>query len=201
MKPMMFFNSLLALMTARNLLRPGLALLLALSVSATVADSQSNREATPEYKLKAALLFKLTRFVSWPEMDSDDSEFNICVLGDNVFGNTLEPLRDRQANQKTINIEYFDQSADIDTFCDLLFIEESKEPFLSSILERFRTQGVLTISDIRGFAEMGGIVELTLVNSKVGFKVNRSSAKAAELSLAAPLLQLAIIVDEDVSSD
>ncbi len=201
MKAMMFSNSLLALMTARKLLRLGIALLLTFAVSAAVADNQSETEATPEYKLKAALLFKLTRFVSWPEMDSDESQFNICVLGDNVFGNTLEPLRDRQANQKAINIEYFDQSADIDTFCDLLFIEESKEPFLSSILDRFRTRGVLTISDISGFAEMGGIVEFTLVNNKVGFKVNRSSAKAAELSLAAPLLQLATIVDEDDSSD
>ncbi len=201
MKAMMFSNSVLALMTARKLLRLGIALLLTFAVSAAVADNQSETEATPEYKLKAALLFKLTRFVSWPEMDSDESQFNICVLGDNVFGNTLEPLRDRQANQKAINIEYFDQSADIDTFCDLLFIEESKEPFLSSILDIFRTRGVLTISDISGFAEMGGIVEFTLVNNKVGFKVNRSSAKAAELSLAAPLLQLATIVDEDDSSD
>ncbi len=185
-----------ALLSARPLLRAVAALLLvAASLPAFADNGVKNLEATPEYKLKAALLFKLTKFVSWPEMSSFSNEFNICVLGDNVFGEELEPLKERAVNQKSIDIEYYNQSDDIDSHCDLLFIEKSKEPFLSSIIRKFSQPGVLPISDIPGFAEQGGVVELTLVNNKVGFKINLDSAKSAELTFAAPLLQLATIIE------
>ena len=192
---MTFFRFLSSLSAARFGVRVAFAVSLAMAATAPVADDRFSGEATPEYQLKAALLYKLTRFISWPEMAVDENEFTICVLGENVFGNTLEPLKARQANEKNINIEYYDQSDDIDSFCDLLFIEESKAPFLQTILDKFKTRGVLTISDMQDFAKRGGIVELTLVDNKGGFKVNLASAKAAELSIAAPLLQLATIVE------
>lgn len=159
------------------------------------AHEGERKPATPEYQLKAALLYKLTKFIEWPERDDSQQQFNICIIGDNVFGDALEPLKERQVSQKSIEINHYTQSDEIDRHCDLLFIEKSKQPFLSTILAKVDKPGILTISDIANFAEQGGIVELTLVNNKIGFRINLQSSKAAELSIAAPLLQLATIVE------
>ena len=167
-----------------------------------VGISAADEPVTPEYKLKAALIYKLTHFVSWPEWayknGSDRNEyFSICILGDNVFGDLLEPLRKREVKGIPINIRYYGQSEDINRYCQLLYISDSKSAFTREILQRFKRQATLTISDINQFASQGGMIELTQGNNKIGFTINPKIARRQGLSIAAPLLELANITESD----
>jgi hypothetical protein len=165
-----------------------------------VSNSLATETVAPEYKLKAALIYKLTHFVSWPEQSLDTGKgrrkiFAICILGDNPFGDVLEPLRNRNVKGAPIQIKYFDQSEDIASACQLLFISDSKRAFIQPILQLFSGQATLTLSDIDDFASQGGIIELTQGDNKIGFTINPNQARRAGLSIAAPLLDLATIVD------
>ena len=157
-------------------------------------NTTSAHAATPEYKLKAALLYKLTKFVEWPTGDNGIA-FHLCVLGEDVFGDALTPLAQRKVKQQPIKISNFERSDAIEDHCHLLFVTDSKRPFLDSILAGIKRPGTLTISDIKDFATQGGMIEFTRGERKVGFKINLKAAKDAGLSVAAPLLELSTVIN------
>ena len=100
-----------------------LCLVAAIAFSSTLAETQ-------EYRVKAALLYKLTKFISWPEAAlSQHTHFGICILGEDKFGSAIEELSTRSTKGKPIKILRFQQSQSIDSQCQVLFIEASKLRF------------------------------------------------------------------------
>ncbi len=156
----------------------------------------SGHRPNAEYKLKAALLYKLTKFVEWPETDSDASDwpFGLCVLGKDHFGTALNALEQRKVAGRAIVIRRLDQSEAVRGHCDLVFISDSKRAFLRPILQGLREMPILSVGDVEGFAEQGGIIQFT-AGKRIGFKINIERARLSGLKIAAPLLQLATIVN------
>ncbi len=148
-------------------------------------------------KVIAALIFKLTRFVSWPETQADNitDSFKICLLGNARLVGAIRQLENRKIKEKSVVINFYLQSSAIDKDCRILFIADEKQPFLNEIFDNLKGQSILTLSDMNGFAERGGMIEFKQQNSRVGFVINLRSARKAGLSIASQLLKLATIVD------
>ena len=53
---------------------------------------------------------------------------------------------------------------------------------------------MLTVGDTEGFAEMGGVINFTLVDNHVHFQINLDAAKVQRLKISSRLLRLAQIV-------
>ncbi len=174
--------------------RAALRLLLLLLLLACV-DLHSAGLASSEYKLKAALIYKLTRFVEWPGDALAGESFGICLLGRDDFGSALDALETREVRHKPIRIQRFVQSESVDESCQILFVSKSKRPFLGNILRTLARQPILTISDLDRFAEKGGMIEFTRGRKRIGFRINLQRANSAGLKIAAPLLELATIVE------
>ncbi|MEH6626709.1 MAG: YfiR family protein [Motiliproteus sp.] len=154
-------------------------------------------EASPsdEYRLKAALLFKLGDFVTWP--DSDREPFEICVFGKNPFDGALVALQARKVKDKQIALRFFDRvNANLGQ-CHILYIPASENMHISSVIMSASYNSVLTISDIQNFAETGGMIELTKKNNRIGFRINLRVVKEAKIKIASPLLELATIVSTE----
>lgn len=151
-----------------------------------------------EYKLKAALIYKLTRFVEWPATVSSKlhNNFGICLLGRDDFGRELDLLEGRMVGDATISIHRFNQSESIGTQCQLVFISGSKQAFLRPILRSLGQNPILTIGDSVGFAEKGGMIQLTRDGKRIVFSINLQRANISGLKIAAPLLRLATIVGQ-----
>jgi hypothetical protein len=151
---------------------------------------------TDEYKLKAALIYKLSKFVEWPDPVGAGSVRNlgICVLGEDFFGPALRVLEKRESGGQPIRIKHVFQSDDIGPDCQVVFISKSKQAFLRSVLNNLGNRPILTLGDTEGFAEQGGIIEFTHVGKRIGFKINLDSAERSGLKIAAPLLELATII-------
>ncbi len=151
---------------------------------------------TAEYKLKAALIYKLSKFVDWPGPAGagNNGAFGICVLGEDPFGPALEALTTRKTGGQPIRIHRFTQYEAIDRRCQIVFISESKRAFLRPILKSLRQRPILTLSDTNNFAEQGGIMQFTRGNKRIGFKINLGKARQSGLEIAAPLLELATVV-------
>ena len=148
-----------------------------------------------EYKLKAALIYKLTRFVEWPPESRQRTDFGICILGRDDFGSALDALESRYVHGLPIRIRRLVQSDAVDSSCQILFVSESKRPFLHSILASLEGRPILTIGDLDGFAEKGGMIEFVRGRQRIAFRINLRQASRAGLNIAAPLLELSTIVE------
>ena len=169
-----------------------LLLLCSLSVQGYAEESVST-----EYQLKAALIYKLAKFIEWPDGTHAlaAKHFKICILGEDHFGSAIDALEKRKLKDMPIRIQRFNQSEAIDSGCKVLYVSKMKRPFLHSILKNINKLPILTLSDMEGFADEGGIIQFTRGKKRIGFQINQGRARDSGLTIAAPLLDLSTIVD------
>ena len=84
--------------------------------------------------------------------------------------------------------------------CHILFISSSEKKRLGQILQKVRDGSVLTIADVKGFAEQGGMVNLTTRGDTVGLEVNASAVERAHIKISYKLLRLAKMVQDQSPS-
>lgn len=151
-----------------------------------------------EYEVKAALLYKLGKFATWPNQGSE--AFSLCVYGDNPFGALLGQLESRRIKDRPIVVHYQHQLDSYVNRCNIVFVSQSATTQLNALLSHIAGTPVLSISDIPGFAELGGMIELSSANNRIQFRINLRSAKQAQIRLASTLLELASVVIMDEGS-
>lgn len=186
----LYLKSLKFYGTILSLLRLSLAIYICL-----IAGNAQASTADQEYQIKTALIYKLTKFITWPEsVMSNISSFGVCLLGDDNFGTSLDALAQRETKGIPINIYRFQLSQGITEQCQVIFIEKSKSSFLSSILQQLENKPILTISAINNFATQKGILEFGKKNGRIEFIVNLDSLNNAQLTASAQLLDFATTI-------
>ena len=75
--------------------------------------------------------------------------------------------------------------------CQMLFIASSERHRLQTLLPEAQRRGILTISDMRDFTRLGGMISLQTINNRVTFDLNLSAAGKASISFSTHLLKLA----------
>jgi len=169
-----------------------LATVLALSALAASA-ARSDQPAFEEYKVKAAYLYNIAKFVAWPEKapTPPDSTFVIAILGQDPFGRELDTLlTDRTVGGRHIRLKRAETVAALGR-CDVLFVARSLESEVHPILEQLSGRPVLTVSDMTEFGENGGMVTFYLEGDRVRFDINQEAALKAGLTVSSRLLSLA----------
>jgi hypothetical protein len=169
-----------------------LGMLAALGVGASAQASAPSRE----YQVKAAFLFNFVQFVDWPSSTfaEDDAPLVICVLGTDPFGSYLDELvRGEQVNSRRLTVQRFRAPEDVKG-CQVLFVSRSESRNLDKALASGKEINALTVSDVDGFAERGGIIQLTTEGGKIRLKINVLAAKASSLVISSKLLRSAEIV-------
>jgi hypothetical protein len=164
------------------------AVVLALLGAAFAADEPSR---PTEYDMKAAYLFHFAKFVRWPEEDAPGSSFVIAVLGEDPFGAIL----DRMLEGKTILSRKIEvrrvTTLPAGSRIHVLFVGSSEEARLGEILQTLRGSSVLTVGDMEGFVDRGGMIAFKLREDTVRFEVNLSQVERAKLKMSSQLIRLA----------
>lgn len=152
-------------------------------------------DPAPEDVVKAAVVFKLTKFVDWPAtiFESKQSALRICAFGDTPVAEALKVVEGRVTQGRPVEFIRV-SSISQDDNCHLLFIGKREVSRSRIALQQSEALALFTVSDDEGFASSGGILELTRRGSKIGFRVNVNNARRAGLVISAPLLELAEIV-------
>jgi hypothetical protein len=151
------------------------------------------QQSPSEYEVKAAYLFNFGRFIEWSDksMPAKEGAFEICVLGQDPFGATLDTtLAGTSLKGKSVAAKRILKSQDINS-CRILFISSSEDGRLKEILDTLQNSNVLTVSDIPGFSQRGGMIQFVVQGSKVRFEINLGSAEEAGLSVSSELLKVA----------
>ena len=85
----------------------------------------------------------------------------------------------------------------------MLFISSSEKEHLKEIVNLVKDGSVLTVGEMAGFMEAGGIINFVMDKKKVRFEINNAAAKRSKLKLRSGLLKLAkrVIRQEEQSED
>jgi hypothetical protein len=167
-----------------------IAVLAAALLACMPAFSGIAGQPSTEYRIKAAFLYNFTSFVTWPEEFAGQTGFTLCVFGDDPFGVLLDRLAGKSVKNTKLVVRRLESLALLDQ-CQLVFISEISSEQLGATLALLHRLPVLTVSDMHGFTELGGIIEFRIIDNKVRFDINLNAAESAGLTISSKLLSLA----------
>ena len=149
-------------------------------------------------KVKAAYVYNFCKFVEWPDaaFNNTDDTLSICILGDDPFGNLFDPVIGEPAQGKRIFIKR-SKFAKAAKGCQIVFVCASEKDRLIPLLKSLAGTNILTVSDIDGFAEHGGMVGFYNADDRVRFKINLAAAQKAGLRFSSMIIEIATLVDEN----
>ena len=145
--------------------------------------------------LKAAYIYNFSKYVTWPTVSGTET-IDICLLGRDPLAGPLHKLEEKKIQSREITVDILDVLP-AKTDCEVLFISRSEQEKLAAILTGLVDRAVLTVSDIKGFARRGGMIELVKKENKIRFIINRDSVARAGLVISSRLLNLATVLSGD----
>jgi hypothetical protein len=164
------------------------------------ADDDQGKNVAREYQVKAAFLYHFVEFVEWPGAQSLKITHvaNICIAGDDPFGAILNAFKQGPTPQLMLNVKRNISDSAIST-CHILFVSRSEEGRVGSLLAIAQPAHVLTVSDIKGFADSGGVIEMAKTEESIGLfsknkinlRINLKTANAEGLRIDPLLLESA----------
>lgn len=154
-----------------------------------------------EYQVKAAFLFNFAQFVQWPAntFTNASEPFRIGILGDDPFGPALDQVVEGESiREHKIVVVRSKRVQDLE-HCPMIFISKSERGRVGEILTRLKSRGILTVSELPGFASHGGIINFVLEGNKIRFEINPTSAQRAGLKISSQLLNLGKLVEAEAA--
>lgn len=181
---------------ARKLRLVGVAVLvLFLTLEGGGPAARTLAQEPNESQVKAAYLFNFAKFVEWPSEAFNDSGAPIIVgvVGEDSTSSAIDQtINGKTANGRRLLIKRFPTLKAI-TRCHILFISSAQRDNLGQILAA-AGPAVLTVGETERFAQMGGIINFTIIDHKLRFEINPTAAEKAGLRISAKLLSLARVI-------
>lgn len=165
-----------------------LAVALLLAEICIAYASPASGDGSIEYRVKAAMLYNFTRFISWP--DDDSEELRLCVVGKNPFGSALSGIQGKPVKDRVMSV-HRGVAPDALEQCHLVFVSRSLGQEIPRILQRLDGRPVVTVSEGGEFAEEGGTIGLVLSQGKVRFDINVAGTERRGVHISSKLLRLA----------
>lgn len=159
-------------------------IIICLGLQATAYSQKIN-----EFEIKAVFIYNFTQFVQWPEesFQSTEDNFVIGVLGENVFGRSLEEAVSGERYQsRPIVVEYYPTIKDIRK-CHILYVGSVNPANLNV------KGAVLTVGEHDDFMERKGMLRFYDEGNKIRIQVNQAKATDSGLIISSKLLRLATI--------
>lgn len=139
--------------------------------------------------VEAAYLYNFGRFVEWPLIPSRKA-LDICVLGQNPFGGTLDRIVSKQrVNGLSLIVVGMKATHAIGSYV-ILFFGASEASHLDRNLSALNGLPVLTVSDLLGFIDHGGMIQFAMENDSVRLEVNLTAADKTDLIISSQLLKV-----------
>lgn len=148
-------------------------------------------EAINESSLKAAIVYKLAQFTDWPPPAF--TNFNLCLIGKDVFEGELVHLIDKNLQQAKIKVTYLAQINDAE-ICQLLFMSPANSSQLCNWQAQIKTLPILTISDNPNAWEQDVMIVLSTEPNRIIFSINKSAAQKVGINFRAQMLRIAHMV-------
>jgi hypothetical protein len=165
-----------------------------LALAFTSVPAMPSEPATPEAQIKAGIVFNLALATSWPEGSLSPSNFVIGVIGHDETDPLLSGLAGKEMRRRALVLRD-PLSAAAATEAQIVYISRSCQADIRAVLDSIAGHPLLTVSDVDGFCEAGGMVQLRRDRNRIQLRVNLQAAERAGLRLSSQLLKVAEIVE------
>ena len=161
-----------------------------------LCPTQLRADDSKEFIVKAAFIYNFVKFVEWPDGRSISkvSNADICVLGGGPMMDTSSIFQKASTSKLTLSLVEEKSAQSAASHCHVVFIDSSEAGNVGAILAALKGQPVLTVSDIDGFADAGGMIDFVVADNKIKIVVNTKAASSAKLRIDAQLLEIALKV-------
>lgn len=141
-----------------------------------------------EYKIKAGYLFNFTKFITW---QADDSlTFNICILGNDPFGELINPIEQRTAFDRPIKL-FRINTISKELLCHITYVSANVNYKLTD------SKNNLTVGEDAGFISQGGMIALVKKEDRIKLQINLKKLQQSGLKISAKLLEVSEIVGDN----
>ena len=154
--------------------------------------SPQNIVAQDIFDLKAALTISFAKFTKWPQAAQPSKVWQLCYFGEQ-YRDSFSLLEDKTLSNKPINSIMKNELIDV-TACHIVFVGSKDRHILKRLFLAINNRPILTVSDISGFINQGGMIEIVPGEGRLQFKVNQKQIEQAGLDLSSQVLKLAIEV-------
>jgi hypothetical protein len=146
-----------------------------------------------EYEVKAAYLYNIVNFVTWPAdaFDGPTAAVRICVYGTDPFG----PLLDRAIQgggpgQRPMVAVRVAEAGSL-TKCHLIFLQGGNTDRVDQAIRASMQRPILIVGESDDVLRRGGTIAFVIDAGRVRFDVNPAAATSRGLALSSRLLQVA----------
>jgi len=148
-----------------------------------------------EYEIKAAYLYNFINYIGWAAgaLPPEGGNITIGIVGECPYAAAFAPLNGKQIKGRKLVVKPVASTNDLEQ-CQIVFICGSEKSRLSEYLGQLKDAKLLTVSEIDGFAEQGGVINFISERNKVRFEINPEAARRAGLTISSELLKLAKLV-------
>jgi YfiR/HmsC-like len=159
-----------------------------------ILRSAAQNGSQHEYELKAGVLYRIIEYVEWPKeaMVNNPGALQIGLIGQIPFADALEVLNGKTIQGRELIVKRLPDLQAAAT-CQVIFISASEKARIAEIVAQMKDRPVLTVSEVDGFAEQGGMVNLLAGKNHIAMEINREVTGRAKLSVSSQLLKLATV--------
>ena len=155
------------------------------------------------YDVKAAVLYKLAKFIEWPDEAFRDAPalHTFCVVGRGPMGPALErAMAGKTLGGRRVAVRRGLRADELDP-CQVVFLHGSDPRQLGPVLASLGSRPVLLIGESSCFTLRGGMINLVVEDRRVVFEIHPRRAAEAHLRIHPNLLSLARIVESKADCD
>jgi hypothetical protein len=165
--------------------------------SRRAAADDAAMTGSPEFSVKAAMLYRCLELVHWPADTSVAKEpaLTIGVLGKNALGESLNCLAGKTISGRKLVVKKLSRPEEA-AGCQSVFVGASEKKRTAKILNELAGLRVLTVGEAPGFAEQGGIINLLVERRHVRLELNTAAAEKAGIGIDPELLKLVPVTAE-----
>jgi uncharacterized protein DUF4154 len=155
------------------------------------AAAAGNSGAQREYMIKAAFLYDMLKATQWPKARA--GRVVLCVLGQDPFGAAWRSIKGRPIGKGKLDVVTVQGASDFGG-CDALLVGTSERERWPQVRSALDARPILTMSEMTGFAQDGGMVALMNVENRLRFDVNLKAVRKAGLNINTDALEQANVV-------
>lgn len=147
-------------------------------------QAYADAPAIDEYKIKAGYLFNFTKFITWANTNSET--FNICIVGNDPFGETIDPIEQRTAFNLPIRLFRL-TAINKEQHCHIVYLNTGSARSIS-------TNNTLTVGEAPAFATQGGMIAFVKKEDKIRLQINLKRLQQSGLKISAKLLEVSDVI-------
>lgn len=162
-------------------------LILFLLLAAAITD-QAFAESGNEDAVKTAFLYNFFKFIDWPKAASTEKVLNLCTTNDDHLGDSLWVIKNKTIGNTPIFIRRGINDDTLKT-CHMVFISGSNND--EAIIKNLKGLPIVTVSDMPGFIDHGGMIGLVRADNRLSFEINIDTVNASSVHIGTQMLKLA----------